>query len=111
MVWCVRVYLCYADDVTTTTLPTPPGTLSHQLWAFGWSKVNHEIGGCDLDPTPECHWTWGATENWVTEYVNHQKKTFLFQNGSINRVLGFVLFLHLGINPFEPPFYSFMIDF
>jgi hypothetical protein len=41
---------------------------SPKLWAFGWSKTNHIIAGCDLDPTPECHWTWGATENWVTEY-------------------------------------------
>ena len=23
---------------------------------------------CGADPTPECHWTWGATENWVWEY-------------------------------------------
>ena len=31
---------------------------SPKLWAFGWSENNHKIGGCDLDPTPECHWTW-----------------------------------------------------
>jgi hypothetical protein len=42
---------------------------SPKLWAFGWSLKNHEIGGCGLDPTPECHWTWGATENWVWECV------------------------------------------
>jgi hypothetical protein len=27
-----------------------------------------QIAGCGADPTPECHWTWGATENWVWEY-------------------------------------------
>ena len=41
---------------------------SPKIWAFGWSAKNHDIGGCTLDPTPECHWTWGATENWVWEY-------------------------------------------
>ena len=38
------------------------------VWPFGWSQRNHEIAGCGLDPTPECHWTWGATEGWVWEY-------------------------------------------
>ena len=36
-----------------------------------WSHTDchaHTGQGCGLDPTPECHWTWGATENWVTEY-------------------------------------------
>jgi hypothetical protein len=41
---------------------------SPKLWAFGWSLINHEIAGCGANPTPECHWTWGATENWVWEY-------------------------------------------
>ena len=41
---------------------------SKKIWPFGWSLLNHEIGGCELDPTAECHWTWGATENWVWEY-------------------------------------------
>jgi hypothetical protein len=38
---------------------------SPKMWAFGYSARNHEIAGCPGDPTPECHWTWGATENWV----------------------------------------------
>ena len=38
---------------------------SPKIWPFGWSALNHEIGGCGADPTPECHWTWGATEGWV----------------------------------------------
>ena len=29
---------------------------SPKIWAFGWSALNHEIAGCSLDPTPECHW-------------------------------------------------------
>ena len=40
-----------------------------KIWGFGWSALNHKIGGCTPDPTPECHWTWGATENWVWEYA------------------------------------------
>jgi hypothetical protein len=41
---------------------------SNKIWSFGWSLRNHEIAGCGANPTPECHWTWGATENWVYEY-------------------------------------------
>ena len=41
---------------------------SPKMWSFGYSERNHEIAGCPGDPTPECHWTWGATENWVWEY-------------------------------------------
>ena len=41
---------------------------SPKVWGFGYSLPNHEIGGCSWDPTPECHWAWGATENWVYEY-------------------------------------------
>ena len=41
---------------------------SPKIWPFGWSLKNHEIAGCGADPTPECHWTWGATEGWVWEY-------------------------------------------
>ena len=44
------------------------GGTTDAAFPFGWSQLNHDIGGCDLDPTPECHWTWGATENWVWEY-------------------------------------------
>jgi hypothetical protein len=41
---------------------------SDKIWSFGYSLRNHEIAGCGANPTPECHWTWGATENWVWEY-------------------------------------------
>jgi hypothetical protein len=34
-----------------------------KLWAFGWS--NEATRGCKGQPAPECHWSWGATENWV----------------------------------------------
>ena len=45
---------------------------SPKIWAFGWSARNHEVGGCGADPTPECKWTWGATEGWVWEYYPAQ---------------------------------------
>ena len=79
---CVRYEAAYLFE-TEFTLTVKQGSAqkfqkiygqraSTKLWAFGWSETNHEIAGCGPDPTAECHWTWGATENCALRSCSRQ---------------------------------------
>jgi hypothetical protein len=75
---CVRYEAAYNFETEFTVIIRQGGSkklskiygqrASNKIWSFGYSLRNHEIAGCGANPTPECHWTWGATENWVWEY-------------------------------------------
>jgi hypothetical protein len=79
-VWyvCVRYEAAYRFETQFTVVVKQQGgpkltklygtRAANKIWSFGFSLRNHEIAGCGANPTPECHWTWGATENWVWEY-------------------------------------------
>ena len=75
---CVRYEAPYRFEVDFTVTASQSGVRklaklygrrsSPKIWPFGWSQRNHQIAGCGANPTPECHWTWGATEGWVWEF-------------------------------------------